>query len=47
MPLLDRIRAFLASPQGRRVSERGRRYAADPRNQDRARGLLARLRGRR
>ncbi len=46
MPLFDRIRAFLAGPQGRRLTEQGRRYAADPRNQQRARGLLARLRRR-
>ncbi len=46
MPLLARIRAFLASPQGRRLSDQGRRYAADPRNQQRARSLLARLRRR-
>ena len=47
MPLLDRIRTFLASPQGRRVTERGRRYASDPRNQQRARTLLDRWRRRR
>jgi hypothetical protein len=46
MPLLQRIRAFLASPQGRRLTDQGRRMAADPRNRERARGLLARLRGR-
>jgi hypothetical protein len=46
MPILDRIRSFLASPQGRRVTDHGRRLAADPRNQERARGLLARLRRR-
>ena len=46
MPLLDRLRTFLASPQGRRVTDRGRRYASDPRNQQRARSLLARLRRR-
>jgi hypothetical protein len=46
VPLLARIRAFLASPQGRRFSDQGRRYAADPRNQQRARSLLARLRRR-
>ncbi len=46
VPLLDRVRAFLASPQGRRVTEQGRRYASDPRNQQRARSLLARLRRR-
>ena len=43
---MDRIRGFLSSPQGRRVSEQGRRMAADPRNRDRARGMLARLRRR-
>jgi hypothetical protein len=46
MVLLQRIRAFLAGPQGRRLTEQGRRMAADPRNRQRARGLLARLRGR-
>ncbi len=47
MPLLDRIKKFLSSPQGRRLTEQGRRLASDPRNQQRARGLLARFRGRR
>jgi hypothetical protein len=46
MPIIDRIRTFLASPQGRRLTDQGRRMAADPRNQQRARGLLARLRRR-
>jgi hypothetical protein len=46
MPLLQRIRTFLASPQGRRVTDQGRRMAADPRNRQRARGMLARLKGR-
>jgi hypothetical protein len=46
MALLRRIRTFLSSPQGRRLTEQGRRMAADPRNRVRARGLLARLRGR-
>jgi hypothetical protein len=45
MALLQRIRAFLAGPQGRRLTEQGRRMAADPRNRRRARGLFARLRG--
>ena len=47
MPLFDRIRAFLAGPQGRRFKEQGRRYASDPRNQQRARNLAARWRRRR
>ncbi|WP_219413232.1 hypothetical protein [Pseudonocardia nigra] len=46
MPLLNRIRNFLASPQGRRVTEQGRRMASDPRSRQRARGFLARLRRR-
>jgi hypothetical protein len=46
MPIMDRIKSFLASPQGRRVTDQGRRMASDPRNRDRARGLLARLRRR-
>jgi hypothetical protein len=44
MPLMDRIRAFLRSPQGRRVTEQGRRMASDPRNQERLRGLFNRRR---
>jgi hypothetical protein len=47
VPLLDRIRAFLTGPQGRRLTEQGRRYASDPRNQQRARDAFARLRRRR
>jgi hypothetical protein len=43
---MQRIRTFLASPQGKRLTEQGRRMAADPRNRERARGFLARLRGR-
>jgi hypothetical protein len=46
VPLLDRIKRFLASPEGRRFTEQGRRMASDPRNQQRVRGLLARFRGR-
>ena len=46
MPLLQKIRTFFASPEGKRLTEQGRSLAADPRNQARARGLLARLRKR-
>jgi hypothetical protein len=46
MPIVDRIKNFLASPQGRRATDQGRRMASDPHNQERARGLLARLRRR-
>jgi hypothetical protein len=44
VPLLDRIRTFLASPQGRRMTDQGRRYASDPRRQQQARSLLSRFR---
>lgn len=47
MPLITRITSFLRSPQGGRLVEQGRRVASDPRNQERARRLLTRLRGRR
>ena len=46
MPLIDRIRTFFASPQGRRLTDQGRRYASDPRRQRQARDLLARFRRR-
>ena len=46
MPVMSRIRQFLASPQGRRMTEQGRRMASDPRNQQRARNFLSRLRRR-
>jgi hypothetical protein len=46
MPLMDRVRRFLASPQGRKLTDQGRRAAADPRNRARARDLFSRLRRR-
>jgi hypothetical protein len=46
VPLIDRIRSFLASPQGRRLTDQGRRYASDPRRQQQARGLLNKFRRR-
>ncbi len=46
VPLLDRIRSFLATPQGRRLTDQGRRYASDPRRQQQVRDLMARLRRR-
>ncbi|MFY1671888.1 hypothetical protein ACN27G_18240 [Plantactinospora sp. WMMB334] len=45
--LVQRIRMFLSSPQGRRLVERGRRELAKPANQHRMRQVVARLRGRR
>jgi hypothetical protein len=46
MPLLQRIKDFLSSPQGKRLTDQGRRMAADPRNRERARDFLARLKRR-
>lgn len=43
---MNRIKTFLASPQGKRVTEQGRRMASDPRRREQARGLLQRLRRR-
>jgi hypothetical protein len=47
VPLLNQIRKFLNSPQGRQLTDRGRRYASDPNNQRRAREALDRWRRRR
>ncbi|MFC9971617.1 hypothetical protein ACFVH6_12055 [Spirillospora sp. NPDC127200] len=41
MPLIDKIKRFARSPQGQRAG----RIARDPRTQAKARGLLARFRG--
>jgi len=44
--ITQRIQAFLHSPRGRNLTEQGRRQLAKPENQQRLRGLLARLQGR-
>ncbi|MEU3745586.1 MULTISPECIES: hypothetical protein [Streptomyces] len=44
--LLDRIKRFTRSPQGRRAAASLRRAAADPRRRTQARRLLGRLRHR-
>ncbi len=46
MPIMARIKNFLSSPQGRRLTEQGKRMASDPRRREQAKGLLAKLRGR-
>ena len=46
MPILQRVKSFLQSPQGRRLTDQGRRMASDPRNRERAKGFLSRLRRR-
>lgn len=45
--LMDRVRAYLRSPQGRQTMEKAKRMARDPHTQHKARGLLARFRSRR
>ncbi|MFD5629114.1 MULTISPECIES: hypothetical protein [unclassified Streptomyces] len=45
--MLERIKQFARSPQGRRAVEQARRAAADPRRQQQAKGLLGKFRGRR
>ncbi|MGD1222625.1 MULTISPECIES: hypothetical protein [Streptomyces] len=44
--IVDRIKQFARSPQGRRATEEVRRAAADPRRRAQAQRLLGRLRGR-
>jgi hypothetical protein len=44
--LSERVRAFLASPQGRRLVEQGQRQLANPQNQRKLRELLAKLQNR-
>ncbi|GGL13015.1 hypothetical protein [Planomonospora parontospora] len=43
--LIARIRNYLSSPQGHRNLEKAKAMARDPRNQQKARGLLSRFRG--
>lgn len=43
--LINRLKAFLSSPQGRRVVDQGRRQLSDPRNRSKLQALLARFRG--
>jgi hypothetical protein len=45
--IVERIKRFARSPQGRHMTERVRRASADPRRRAQARQLLGRLRGRR
>ncbi|MEV5357949.1 hypothetical protein AB0N88_14030 [Streptomyces sp. NPDC093516] len=45
--MLNRLKEFARSPQGRRAVEQARRAAADPRKRAEAQRLLGKLRGRR
>ncbi|MGH3938353.1 MAG: hypothetical protein ACRDTG_06910 [Pseudonocardiaceae bacterium] len=42
--IVSKIRRFLSSPQGRRLIDQGRRYASNPQNRAKLRGLLSRRR---
>ena len=41
----QKIQEFLKSPQGRKLTERGKDYARDPRNRAKAKQMLDRFRG--
>ncbi|WP_328498515.1 hypothetical protein OHS59_41640 [Streptomyces sp. NBC_00414] len=45
--IMNKIKQFARSPQGRRTIEQARRASADPRRRAQAKGLLGKLRGRR
>ncbi|WP_433330386.1 hypothetical protein [Spirillospora sp. CA-294931] len=45
--LVDRIKAFARSPQGRQARARAQQIARDPRNKAKARSLFAKFRNRR
>ncbi|MET7672730.1 hypothetical protein [Micromonospora luteifusca] len=47
MSLMQRITTFLRSPKGQQLVERGRREVAKPGNQQKLKGLAARLSNRR
>ncbi|MEU5100448.1 hypothetical protein [Streptomyces sp. NPDC020996] len=45
--VIERIKRFARSPQGRRTTERARRSAADPHRRGQAQRLFGKLRGHR
>ncbi|GAA1421586.1 hypothetical protein GCM10009601_21740 [Streptomyces thermospinosisporus] len=45
--MMERIKQFAQSPQGRRATEQVRRAAADPKRREQAQKLLGKLRGKR
>ncbi|MFF7976241.1 hypothetical protein [Streptomyces sp. NPDC007905] len=45
--VVERVKQFVRSPQGRRTIEQVRRTAADPRRRAQAQELVRKLRGRR
>ncbi|MGN9781615.1 hypothetical protein ACTMTF_09320 [Nonomuraea sp. ZG12] len=47
MKLMDRVRAYMRSPQGRQTVEKAKRMARDPQNKQKARRFLDKFRSRR
>ncbi|MDL5205713.1 hypothetical protein [Streptomyces sp. ALI-76-A] len=45
--MMERIKQFAKSPQGRRTAEQARRTASDPRRRAQAQRLLGKFRGQR
>ncbi len=45
--LLDRVKRFVTSPQGRQTTEQAKRMARDPENQAKARRIFDRFRSHR
>ena len=45
--LMNKVRHFLSSPEGRRHVDKAKRMTRDPHQRQRLHGLLGRLRGRR
>ncbi|MFJ8691687.1 hypothetical protein [Streptomyces roseolilacinus] len=43
--LMNRLKEFGRSPQGRKLADQARQAAADPRKREQARRLLGKLRG--
>ncbi|MCG5215331.1 hypothetical protein [Streptosporangium sp. KLBMP 9127] len=44
--LMDKVRRYIQSPQGRQNVEKAKRMANDPRNKQKLRGLLDKFRSR-
>ncbi|GAA4559837.1 hypothetical protein GCM10023193_18380 [Planotetraspora kaengkrachanensis] len=43
--LIERIKEYLRGPQGRRMTEKAKTMARDPRNRERLQRLMDRMRG--
>ena len=43
--LVSKVTDFLKSPQGRKYSEQAKRYASDPKNRQKAQGMINKFRG--